>query len=81
VKLAVAALTILIGGCEIGPQEIAEQCEVLQAELDAGFNAVDRLPIGQSREVGRCTLKKVAGSQRVVVLITKDRGLFMSGGE
>jgi len=73
------ALTLSLSACEIASGEIARQCGVAEAELDAGFEAVDQLPVGQSRKVGRCTLKKVAGSERVIVLITKDGGAFMPG--
>jgi hypothetical protein len=79
VTRAIAALSLSLCGCEIQTQEVARQCGVDEDQLDSSFEAVDQLPIGQSRVVGRCTLKKVGGSQRVVVLITKDRGLFMPG--
>jgi hypothetical protein len=74
-----AALTFLLSGCEMASGDLARQCGVNEAQLDAGFEAVQQLPAGESRKVGRCTLKKVAGSERVIVIITKDRGIFMPG--
>jgi hypothetical protein len=79
VRFAVVALMLSLGGCEIASADVANQCGVERAELDAGFEAVNDLPVGQSRKVGRCTLKRVAGSERVIVLITKDSGIFTSG--
>jgi len=74
-----AAVTLSLCGCAIAPADVARRCGVAEAELDDGFEAVDQLPVGQSRKVGRCTLKKVTGSERVIVLITKDGGVFMPG--
>jgi hypothetical protein len=67
---------ISLCGCEIQPDQIAKQCGVDQAQLDAAFDAVGDMAVGQSRKVGECTVKRVAGSKRVVVLIAKDRGIF-----
>ena len=61
-------------GCEIAPEEVARQCDIDQANFDATFEAVDRLAAGQARNAGSCTFKKVTGSERVVVVITKTGG-------
>lgn len=78
-RWASAVLALPLCACEISSGEIARQCGVSQNQLDAGFAAVDQLSVDQSRKLGRCTLKKVAGSKRVIVLIGKDRGLFSPG--
>ena len=76
---AIAASVLALGGCQVGPQEMAQQCGVDQEQLDAGFRSVNQLRVGHSLNVGQCTLKKVAGSQRVIVVVTRKSGLFTPG--
>jgi hypothetical protein len=54
--------------------KVAQRCGVDEQQLNAGFEAVDNLAPHQSRTVGRCTLTRSVGQERVLVVITKKVG-------
>jgi len=71
VRIAVSlALALPVCGCAIGDHEIAKRCEVDERQLQAAFADVLELAPNGSRKVGRCTLTRSAGKQRVLVTIT-----------
>jgi hypothetical protein len=64
------AITLLLCGCVVSDREIAKRCDVDESQLQAAFAEVLASAPHSSRKVGRCTLTRSEGQQRVLVAIT-----------